>query len=209
MRDTQICNFLDTTHGIMDILAQPDVDFITICKCISDSGIKLSNSSVLKCIDLYIRVLTLCRDAKTVNDIKSALDICIWNGGYIITSIEYLTKREYYSNRKVRFSIDEAFKILLDSTNEYNDKICMKIPESEMKVIKTNIDYIISLIDYFIESLMDSFKKWSSFKLIRLIHPVSAMDDTNNTINCVDFDYYCDDYGEMDFLYIRSNFIIE
>lgn len=209
MRDTQICNFLDTTHGVVDKRVYPAVDFPTICTCVTDSGIKLSTSSMLKCVDLYIRVLTLCRDARTEDDIKDTLSICICDGGYIRTGVEYLTKREYYANKKVRFGIKEAFKILLDDiANERDNKKCMKIPESEIEVIKTNIDYILSLVDCFVESLMESFKKWSHSKSIRLIHPIAAIDHTNNTINCIDFDYYYHDNGEMDLLYIESNFII-
>lgn len=207
MAETERCNFLDTTCGFVDMQVEPDVDFYTICKCVLDSGIKISTSSLLKCVDLYIRVLVLCKDAKTENDIKSSLGICICDGGFIRTDIKYMDK-EYYYNGSSRFNIIDAFKILLDDTvNERNNEERLKISKSEIEVIKENADYIITLIDSFIESLMKSFKEHISSKSVRLIYPIMTLDHTNETMNRLDFDYYYHDYRELNLLYIESNFV--
>lgn len=207
MANIKRANFFDTTHGTIDISIEPDVDFYTIYDCVCDSGIDISSSSLLKCVDLYLRVLVMCNNAKTEDDIKSALYKCICYGGFIRTGIEYLNEAYYYRGRS-EFNIRDAFVILLeDSINDHGKIECLKIPEWDIKAIKDNVDYIITLIEYLIESITKAFKSKQSSESIRFTHTLMALDHTNETLNRINFDLYCKDYKEADRLYIESNFV--
>ena len=136
---------------------------------LSNSGVKISATSMNRCMDLCLRVFLSCKDPKCYNAITTDLNQPI----EYYSSDPFFTKRDYMLNCYVGEKERYAFRKILYSSNI--DKV---FPKFELETIKNNSDIIIDMICYFIDMIFQVLVRELDINTINVIGHLTTNEDS-------------------------------
>lgn len=136
---------------------------------LSNSGVKISATSMNRCMDLCLRVFLSCKDPKCYNAITTDLNHPIEYN----SSDPFFTKRDYLLNCRAGEEERYTFRKILYSSNI--DKV---FPKFELETIKNNSDIIINIICYFIDIIFQVLVGELDINTINVIGHLTTHEDS-------------------------------
>lgn len=129
-------------------------------KCLASEGVMITPASFIKCIDIYMRIIGICRSV----DENDFLPICILSG-----IINVKDNREKLSDPKCL----ELYQKLFDLINECVDDD-HKMPNSDLEQIKANMSIVMKEVCIFcndiVNLLVEEFSDKNTLSVTALVY---------------------------------------
>lgn len=164
-------------------------------KCLASEGVMITPASFIKCLDIYLRIIGVCRSVNE-NDFPP---VCVLTG--VIT---FKDNREKLKNPKCL----EMYQKLFELINECVDDD-YKMPESDLKQINEHMDIVMKEVCIFfndiVNLLIDQIDDVNTLSVSALVYTNIPSKETDHRFS-VDMSYN-NDYGTVT-LYFQSSVLV-
>ena len=110
-------------------------------KCLASEGVMITPASFIKCLDIYLRIIGICR-AVDENDFPP---VCVMTG-----VIEFKDRSENLKNPKCLEMYQKLFELINECVDDDH-----KMPESDLKQINDHIDSVMKELCIFFNDIVN------------------------------------------------------